>query len=51
MGRIFHVTTKDMHPGEELFLFYGDEYVSDLGISSEDYYQCNTTAIPHYDYC
>ena len=34
-GRIFLVTNRDIHPGEELMYYYGDSYAGNLGIDTE----------------
>ena len=37
-GKIFYVTIKDVHPGEELLHYYGDEDAQNLDIKTEFYY-------------
>ena len=32
-GEIYYRTVKDVYPGMELLLWYGDQYARDLGIS------------------
>ena len=37
-GKIFYRTTKDIIPGQELFIFYGEEYAEILNIDLDKYY-------------
>ena len=38
-GKAYYMTIKDVHPGEELLVFYGDEYAQDqLDINMELYH-------------
>ncbi len=32
-GEIYYRTFKDVHPGAELLVWYGDQYANDLGLS------------------
>ena len=33
-GEIYYRSFKKIHPGNELFVWYGDQYAKDLGISN-----------------
>ena len=37
-GKVFYMTTRDVFPGEELLVYYGDKYAEYLGLDLEDYY-------------
>ena len=37
-GRIFYLTSKDLHPGTEFLTFYGEEYLEALNINITEYY-------------
>ena len=37
-GKIFYMTTKDVFPGEELLVYYGDKYAEYLGFDLDAYY-------------
>ena len=34
-GSIYYRTFKDIHPGEELLVWYGDQYAKELGIPTQ----------------
>ena len=36
-GKVFYMTTKDVRPGQELFVYYGDGYAQTLGIDVDRY--------------
>ena len=31
-GKVFYIANRDIYPGRELLLYYGDDYAEDLGI-------------------
>lgn len=35
---MYYVAFKDIYPGQELLLYYGDGYASTLGIDTDNYY-------------
>ena len=37
-GKVLYRTTRDVHPGEELLVFYGEEYARWLDINVDMYY-------------
>ena len=37
-GLVYYVTGKDIHPGEELFIYYGSTYARILGIDLNSYF-------------
>ena len=39
-GKIYYTTTRDISPGTELLIYYGDHYARELGIDVENYYHC-----------
>ncbi|XP_032234937.2 zinc finger protein 883 isoform X2 [Nematostella vectensis] len=43
-GQIFYRSYKDVHPGTELLVWYGDKYANDLGIALEDVEDSNIIA-------
>ena len=40
-GRIYFMTTRDIHPGQELMYFYGEEFVQSMGATYWSYVTCN----------
>ena len=38
MGKAYYVTYKDIHPGQELLVNYGTNYLKDLDIDVDNYY-------------
>ena len=43
LGKLFYVTIKDVYPGEELLIYYGDVYAEkELGIDVERYFDMDT---------
>ena len=36
-GRIYYMAVKDLHPGTELLIYYGDAYADQLGIDTKTY--------------
>lgn len=40
-GKVYYVTSKDIYPGDELLVYYGDAYAKDLEIDVDHYYDNN----------
>ena len=38
-GKIYYITKQDIHPEQELFVFYGNTYAKTLNISMTSYYE------------
>ena len=36
-SKIYYLTNKDIYPGQELLVYYGDEYAEFLGIDLDNY--------------
>ena len=36
-GKVFYITTKWIHPGQELMVYYGHDYAEELGIDVEPF--------------
>ena len=37
LGKMYYITTKDVYPAQELFVYYGDGYARSLGIDPDRY--------------
>ena len=34
LGKVFYITERDIHPGQELLIYYGDDFAEGLGINT-----------------
>lgn len=45
-GRVYYYTSRDVLPGTELLIYYGDDYANELGIDTWEYHQ--EDICPHF---
>ena len=44
-GHVYYMTSRDITPGKELLIYYGDDYAGTLGINSRAFFNLSSSQL------